>query len=58
MQSSGASRRENANVVPFVGWVERSETHHRVNRYRLTIGIGVVLMGIASLHPSYGLFES
>jgi len=31
--------------VSIVGWVERSETHHLLRR---------ALMGIASLHPSYG----
>jgi hypothetical protein len=29
----------------FVGWVERSETHHVMN---------AVMMGFASLYPSYG----
>jgi hypothetical protein len=35
--------REGGGVF-FVGWVERSETHHH----------GVALMGITALHPSYG----
>src|SRR5215216_6139673 len=41
----GASRRENAEAC-LVGWVERSETHRTPRPSRL--------MGIASLHPSYG----
>ena len=32
-----------AEVAHFVGWVERSETHHLAAR----------MMGIAALHPSY-----
>src|SRR3954447_8054981 len=32
----------------FVGWVERSDTHHLTARMQL--------MGIAALHPSYNLF--
>src|SRR5881396_2533609 len=32
-----------AEIVCFVGWVERSETHHRAEQQ---------LMGIAPLHPS------
>ena len=43
---SGASRRENAKVCLLVGWVERSETHRANPPHDL--------MGIASLHPSYG----
>jgi hypothetical protein len=34
----------NRTLRRFVGWVERSETHHRRRQ---------PLMGIASLHPSY-----
>src|SRR5436309_12183390 len=38
-----------AEIVCFVGWVERSDTHHRAEQQ---------LMGIASLHPSlYGAVE-
>jgi hypothetical protein len=33
-----------------VGWVERSETHHLLH-------LRETLMGIASLHPSYGRME-
>jgi hypothetical protein len=55
MQTSGTSCRENANTHPLfesdVGWVERSETHH-------SHGLLPMLMGFASLYPSYGtLFE-
>jgi hypothetical protein len=32
-----------AEIARFVGWVERSETHHLAAR----------MMGIAALHPSY-----
>jgi hypothetical protein len=42
----GALRRENVKACLLVGWVERSETHHRP--------AVPLLMGIASLHPSYG----
>ena len=45
MQTSGDQRRENAKVH-LVGWVERSDTHQ-------CRSLGA--MGIASLHPSYGL---
>jgi hypothetical protein len=34
--------------MSIVGWVERSETHHLLHLLR------PALMGIASLHPSYG----
>lgn len=33
--------------MPYVGWVQRSDTHH--------CGAGQGLMGIAELNPSYAL---
>ena len=39
------------NAISFVGWVERSETHQSCQQSR-------DVMGIAALHPSYGLCES
>src|SRR5437879_5169105 len=47
LQSPGETRRGNAEVCLCVGWVERSETHRP--------GDWQAVMGIASLHPSYGL---
>ncbi len=50
-QSSGAKRRENVDSYPLsksdVGWVERSETHHRA--------ACSIAMGFAALYPSYGI---
>src|SRR5215216_6005131 len=40
----GRSAPRDREGMSFVGWVERSETHHLLRR---------ALMGIASLHPSY-----
>jgi hypothetical protein len=39
-----AMTRAAAEIAHFVGWVERSETHHRP---------GPQLIDIAALHPSY-----
>jgi hypothetical protein len=44
----GRNASRDREVMSIVGWVERSETHHLLHLLR------EALMGIASLHPSYG----
>ena len=50
MQTSGAMRRENAKSYP-ASWHEWSEAIPIVHTHR-------ALMGIASLHPSYGMHDA
>src|SRR6188474_2447695 len=40
---AGRAMTSQAEIAHFVGWVERSETHH----------LAASMMGIAALHPSY-----
>jgi hypothetical protein len=40
---AGRAMTSQAEIAHFVGWVERSETHHLAAR----------MMGIAAVHPSY-----
>ena len=49
----GGASAEREGTTVIVGWVERSDTHHRGAPIHAT-----AMMGIASLHPSYKLLWS